>query len=123
LGAAACLSVTAAVFGVAHPARVATAMALWLLYASLLIVIMTLFSAAFRSRGGAAGAGLGFYFLALLLSAWGPAARFSFVGLMSAMHSALIGQAVSSVWPVATAVAAIVVGVVAAMGTFERQEL
>ena len=81
LGAAACLAVTAAVFGGAHPARVATAMALWLLYASLLIVVMTLFSAAFRSRGAAAGAGLGFYFLTLLLSVWGPAARYSFLGL------------------------------------------
>jgi ABC-2 type transport system permease protein len=123
LGAAACLAVTAAVFGVAHPARVATAMVLWLLYASLLIVMMTLFSAAFRSRGAAAGAGLGFYFLSLLLSAWGPAARYSFLGLMSAMRDALMGEAVSSGWPVATAVAAIVVGVVAALGTFERQEL
>ncbi len=66
-GTAACLALTAVVFGVAHPARVATAMALWLLYASLLVVVMTFFSAAFRSRGAAAGAGLGFYFLSLLL--------------------------------------------------------
>ncbi len=123
LGAAACLAVTAAVFGVAHPGRIVTAMALWLLYASLLIVVMTLFSAAFRSRGAAAGAGLGYYFLALLVSAWGPAARYSFLGLTSAMRDALMGEAVSSGWPVATAVAAIVVGVVAAVGTFERQEL
>jgi hypothetical protein len=34
-----------------------------------------------------------------------------------------MGEPVSSGWPVATAVAAIVVGVVAALGTFERQEL
>lgn len=122
-GAVACLALTAVVFGVAHPARVATAMALWLLYASLLVVVMTLFSAGFRSRGAAAGAGLGFYFLALLLSAWGPAARYSFLGLMSAMRDALMGEALSSGWPVTTAVAAIVVGVVAALGIFERQEL
>jgi len=123
LGAAACLVVTGVVFGVSHPARVATALALWLLYATLLIVVMTIFSSAFRSRGAAAGAGLAFYFLALLLSAWGPAGRYSFVGLTSAMRDALMGEAVSSGWPVATAVAAIVVGVVAALGTFERQEL
>ena len=123
LGAAACLALTAVVFGVADPARVATAMALWLLYASLLVVVMTFFSAAFRSRGAAAGAGLGFYFLTLLLSSWGPAARYSFLGLMPAMRAALLGEAVSSGWPVATAVVAIVVGVMAAVRIFERQEL
>ena len=123
LGAAACLALTAVVFGVANPARVVTAMGLWLLYASLLVVVMTLFSAAFRSRGAAAGAGLGFYFLTLLLSSWGPAARYGFLGLMPAMRDALMGETVSSGWPVATAVAAIVVGVVAAVGIFERQEL
>lgn len=123
LGAAACLAVTAVVFGTAHPARVAAAMALWLLYASLLVVVMTIFSAAFRSRGAAAGAGLAFYVLTLLLSAWGPAARYGFLGLMSAMRDVLMGQGVSSGWPVATAVVAIVLGVVAALRIFERQEL
>jgi ABC-2 type transport system permease protein len=123
LGAAACLAVTAVVFGAAYPARVATAMALWLLYASLLIVVMTLFSAGFRSRGAAAGAGLGFYFLTLLLSAWGPAARYGFVGLMRVMPNALMGKTMSLGWPVATAVTAIVVGAVTALGIFERQEL
>jgi len=123
LGAAACLALTAVVFGVANPARIATAMVLWLLYASLLVVVMTFFSAAFRSRGAAAGAGLAFYFLTLLLSTWGPAARYGFLGLMPAMRDALMGEAVSSGWPVATAVATIVVGVVAAIGVFERQEL
>jgi ABC-2 type transport system permease protein len=123
LGAAACVTLTAVVFGVADPARVATAMALWLLYASLLVVVMTLFSAAFRSRGAAAGAGLGFYFLTLLLSSWGPAARYGFLGLMPATRDALLGEPLSSGWPVATAVAAIIVGVVAAVAVFERQEL
>jgi ABC-2 type transport system permease protein len=123
LGAAACLAVTAAVFGITHPARVAMAMALWLLYASLLIVVMTLFSAGFRSRGAAAGAGLGFYVLTLLLSAWGPAARYGFVGLLRVMSDALTGKAMSFGWPVATAVVTIVVGVAAALRIFERQEL
>ena len=123
LGAAACVALTAVVFGVANPGRVMTATALWLLYASLLVVVMTCFSAAFRSRGAAAGAGLAFYFLTLLLSAWGPAARYGFLGLMSATRAALMGETVSSGWPIATAVAAIVIGAVAAVGIFERQEL
>ena len=123
LGTAACLATTVVVFNDSGAARLVTAVALWLLYASLLVVAMTLFSAAFRSRGAAAGAGLGFYFLALLFSNWGPAARYSFLGLMPAMGDALTGHGLSLGWPVATAVGAIVAGVVAAVRIFERQEL
>jgi ABC-2 type transport system permease protein len=123
LGTAACLAMTAVVFTGVDAARLVTAVALWLLYASLLVVMMTVFSAAFRSRGAAAGAGLAFFFLTLLLSSWGPAARYSFLGLVPAMGAALKAVAVSSGWPVTTAVAAIVVAAVAAVAVFEKQEL
>jgi hypothetical protein len=95
--------------------------ALSLRYASLLIAVMTLFSAAFRSRGAPAGAGLGFSFLTLLLSNCAPAgARYSFLGLMPVMRDALMGKSLSLGWSVATAVAAIAVAAVAAVGIFER---
>jgi ABC-2 type transport system permease protein len=123
LGTAACLALTVVVFGSADAGRLAAMVTLWLLYASLLVVVMTLFSAAFRSRGAAAGAGLGFYFLTLLLSAWGPTARYGFPGLMPAMRDALMGKPLAAAWPVATAVIAIVAGAVAAVAIFERQEL
>ena len=123
LGTAVCLAVTAVVFDGAGGARLVTAVALWLVYAVLLIVVMTLFSSAFQSRGAAAGAGLGFYFLTLLLSAWGPAARNSFVGLVLATQKTLVVESLSLGWPIATAVVAIGVGTVAAVGIFERQEL
>ena len=123
LGTAACVAMTAVVFDGTDAVRLVTAVAFWLLYAALLIVVMTLFSAAFRSRGAAAGAGLGFYFLTLLFSNWAPAARYSFLGLMPAMRDALMGEAVSAGWPVVTAVVASVVGAIAAVGIFERQEL
>ena len=123
LGTVACVVVTAAVFDGADGGRLVTAVALWLVYALLLVVVMTLFSGAFRSRGAAAGAGLGFYFLTLLLSSWGPAARYGFLGLVPAMRDALMGQALSLGWPLATATAAIVVAGAAAVGIFERQEL
>jgi len=123
LGTAACVAMTAVVFDGGVGVRLVEAVALWLIYASLLIVVMTLFSAAFRSRGAAAGAGLGFFFLSLLLSSWRPVARYTFVGLLPAMSNALTGKAVAAGWPVATAVAAIVGGAVAAVGVFGRQEL
>jgi ABC-2 type transport system permease protein len=124
LGTAACLAMTAVVFPGSDPARLVTAVALWLLYASLIVVMMTVFSAAFRSRGAAAGAGLAFFFLTLLLASWGPAARYSFLGLVPATGNALRGAAVfSSGWPVMTAVAAIMVAAIVAVRVFEKQEL
>jgi hypothetical protein len=84
---------------------------------------MTFFSAAFRSRGAAAGAGLGFFFLTLLLSNWGPASQYTFAGMMPAMSDALMGRPLSAHWPVATAVAATLAGVWMAVRVFERQEL
>lgn len=125
LGTVACVIVTVGVFGEGDNARLLTAVALWLLYASLLVVVMTFFSAAFRSRGAAAGAGLGFFFGTLLLSNWAPAAHYTFLGLLPAMGHALTGQRQPFPlgWPVTMAVAAIVVGAWAAVRTFERQEL
>lgn len=123
LGTAACLAMTAVVFDGTGGGRLVTAVAVWLLYASLLIVVMTLFSAAFRSRGAASGAGLAYFFVTLLLSNWGPMARYSFLGLLPAMGRALIGAPMSLGWPVATALGAILVGVAAAVRIFERQEL
>jgi len=123
LGTAVCLAVTAVVFDGGDGARLVTAVAVWLVYAVLLVVVMTLFSAAFHSRGAAAGAGLGFYFVTLLLSAWGPAARNSFVGLVLATQKALVIESQSLGWPIATGVVAIGLGAVAAVGIFERQEL
>ena len=123
LGTAVCLAMTAVVFDMARTDRLVMAVAFWLLYATLLVVVMTLFSSAFRSRGAAAGAGLAFYFLVLLLSAWGPAARYGFVGLVPAIRDALMGEPLSAGWPVATGAIAVAIGVFASVKIFERQEL
>lgn len=123
LGTVACLVTTAVVFDGTGGARLVTAVALWLLYATLLIVVMTLFSAALRSRGAASGAGLVYFFVALLLANWGPMARYTFIGLVPAMGHALTGSAMALGWPIATAAAGLLAGVAAAVATFERQEL
>ena len=123
LGTAACLAMTAVVFDTSGATRLLQVVALWLLYAILLVVVMTLFSASFASRGAAAGAGLGYYFLMLLLSAWGPTAEYSFAGIIPAMRDVLMGRGELSPWPIITAAVAIVAGSVAAAGVFERKEL
>ena len=119
LGTAVCVVVTALVFDHSNAARLVPAVALWLLYASLLTVVMTLFSSAFRSRGAAAGAGLAFFFLTLLLALWGPAARHSFLGLMPAIDNVLLARPVSLGWPVVSAFAVIALGTVAAVAIFD----
>ena len=123
LGTLVCVAMTAVVFGSAPIDRLLMAVAIWLLYAALLVVVMTLLSAAFRSRGAAAGAGLAFYFLVVLLSTWGPAARYAFVGLFPAIGAALLGKPLAVGWPVATAALGLVIGVLASVKVFERQEL
>jgi len=123
LGTAACLAMTAVAFHGARVTGLVTAVTLWLLSATLLVVVMTLFSAAFRSRGAAAGAGLGFYFVTLLFSNWKLTADYTFLGLQSAMRDALRGVEMSLAWPIGTAVLAMVGGAWAAVRIFERQEL
>src|SRR5262249_24571142 len=100
-----------------------TSVSVWTIDALLLIVVMTLLSAGFASRGASAGAGLGFFFLTLLFSIWPPATRYTFVGLMSASGKALLQQPTGAVWPVATALGAGVLCAWGALRVFEKQEL
>jgi len=104
LGTAACVGMMALLFDGSNAPRLVTAVALWLLYASLLVVVMT---------------------LTLLFSNWSPAAHYSFLGLLPAMHDALTGesQASSLGWPLTTAAAAIALGTAATVRIFEQQEL
>jgi ABC-2 type transport system permease protein len=123
LSTAVCVALTIGVFGPAPLEPLLTAVSIWTVDALLLIVVMTLFSAGFASRGASAGAGLGFWFLTLLISIWPPANRYTFVGLMSASGKALMQQPTGALWPVATALIAGVLGAWAAVRVFERQEL
>jgi ABC-2 type transport system permease protein len=118
-----CVALTIAIFGSAPLEPLLAAVSIWTVDALLLIVVMTLFSAAFASRGAAAGAGLGFFFLTLLISIWDPANRYSFVGLMSASGRALVSQPTAALWPVVTSLIAGVVCARGAVRVFERQEL
>jgi ABC-2 type transport system permease protein len=99
------------------------AVGLWLGFALLLVVVMTFFSVALRSRGGAAGAGLGFLFVTLLVGSWPPAAETTFAGLHGATGQMLTGRAAAIGWPLATAAVAALAFGAAAVGLFRRQEL
>ena len=123
LGAIVCAVLTRVIFGPAPLWPFAYAVLLWLTYALLLVIVMTVFSAWFRARGAAAGGGLAFFFLSLLIGIWPLAVRYSFAGLLPAAGKALIGQPVAVFWPLMTAVAMGIVSTAAAVRIFERQEL
>src|SRR5690242_14042292 len=80
---AVCAGLTIAIFGSGPLGPLLASVSIWMIDALLLIIVMTLFSSGFAARGASAGAGLGFFFLTLLISIWPPANRYTFVGLMS----------------------------------------
>jgi ABC-2 type transport system permease protein len=120
---AVCAVLTIVIFGPSPLEPLVASVSIWTIDAMLMIVVMTLLSSTFAARGASAGAGLGFFFLTLLISIWPPANRYSFVGLTSVSGKALMQQSSGAAWPVATA---LVMGVLCAWGaawSFERQEL
>lgn len=60
------------------------ATAAWLLFALLLVAVVLLGSAAVDSGAGAAGIGLGFFFLLMLSGVWGPMLRWTPAGMAGA---------------------------------------
>ncbi|MBX3146897.1 MAG: ABC transporter permease [Gemmatimonadales bacterium] len=99
------------------------AVALWLVHAALLVSAMTFFSVVFPSRGGAAGAGLAFFFGTLILAIWPAAARYSFIGLPGGVGAVVRSAPYAATWPVVTGVVATVAFAIAAVWAFRRQEL
>ncbi|MBK7831344.1 MAG: ABC transporter permease [Gemmatimonadetes bacterium] len=117
------LLVTRALFPPVPAAPLFTAVAIWLVHAGLVVSAMVFFSASFRSRGGAAGAGLAFVMVLLLLSMWPAAERYSFVGLSAAIANALRGGDLWWGWPVGTAMVGMVGFAVAAVVVFRGKEI
>lgn len=119
-----CGAVTRLVFPPAPVEPLVTATLLWLAFAGLVVTSMVLFSTLFNSRGAAAGAGLGFLFLTLLLSIWPAATRYSFVGLPGATGAALtMGPLDHLGWPLGTALAAAVGFTALAVARFRAVEI
>jgi ABC-2 type transport system permease protein len=123
LGAALCVGVTAVMFDTTGIVRFAAATGLWLLFASMFVAVMILFSTILGSQAGASGAGVAFYLVISVLAAWGPTRDHSPAGLMSAGDRLLLGHEVQLAWPIATSILMTVLAVAAAVLVFRRQEL
>lgn len=122
-GALVTTAVTAALFDQLPVAAFVRAVAIWLAFAMLFIAVMVLCSVLFRSRGAAAGAGLAFLFITLILSAWPVVSEWTFAGLPGASASALAGHEAVLAWPLATGAAGFIGAVVVAIRVFQRHEI
>lgn len=95
----------------------------WLLFALLLVAVVLLGSAAVDSGAGAAGIGLGFFFLLMLSGIWGPILRWTPAGMINAPGALGADAEVDVLWPALTTAALAAVLVWAAVKVFERREL
>lgn len=99
------------------------ATAAWLLFALLLVAVVMLGSAAVDSGAGAAGIGLGFFFLLMLSGVWGPMLRWTPAGMAGAPAALGADLEVEVLWPAVTTAILTAVLVWAAVKVFERREL
>jgi ABC-2 type transport system permease protein len=123
LGWAVCLGVTALLFELNAVGDFVMGTVAWLVLALLMVAVVSMFSAVIKSQAGAAGAGVGFYLVMVILSAWGPARDNTFAGLFTASDRLVTGQEVELMLPIVTAIALAVLCVAVAVAVFNRQEL
>ena len=123
VGSLVTIGVTAALFDNLPIRDFLIATAIWLAWAMTFAGVMVLCSAAFRSRGAAAGMGLAVLFGTLILAIWPPMRQWTFAGLTGASGAALMGKEVAVLWPLITAGLALVLVTLAAVRIFEGKEL
>lgn len=114
--------VTILVFGEAPPAELWGPTLVWLVFAALLISISVLLSSVVSTLA-AAGIGVGVFFALSLGALWGPAVKYSPVGLVTAPTELLAGKDPSTAWPIATGIAAAFICTAVAAALFSRREL
>jgi ABC-2 type transport system permease protein len=115
-------AITLAVFGTAPAAVLWQATLAWWLFAALLVAITTVLSSRLPTLA-AAGLGVGAFFVLSLAALWGPAVRYTPVGLTLAPSRLLAGEATSLAWPVASTIALTAALVGLAAWLFSRREL
>lgn len=100
------------------------AVAVWIVWAWTVIAIVTVFSCLLTSGLGAAGAGLGVLVVVAVLSLWGPAVRWSVVGVPGLVGSLVSStQGLSVWWPLAGAVVTSAACLALSVVVFGRREI
>lgn len=122
LGTLVTQGITYAVFGTAPFEALWAATAAWLGFAALLVALTTALSAVFPTLA-AAGIGIGAFFALSLAGLWGPAARYSPVGLTLAPAKLLVGEPVALAWPAFSTLLLTAALVALAAWLFSRREI
>ena len=123
LGTALCIATTVALFGTGSIGPFVEAVVLWLVFATMILLLMIMLSAAMRSQAPAIGAGIGLWIALLFLTGFPLLRDHSPAGLMASNDAALRGRDVALLWPIATSVLAGLVFVAAAVWFMGRREL
>ena len=120
---AACIAVTAVLLGAGPAAQAVAAVAIWFVYAVVLLSVMVLLSAVLSAPAAAAGAGIGVYASFAILAQFEATSRLTPAGLMPAAQAVLNGQAAHWQAPVVTGIAASAACLAAAVWRFARREI
>ena len=115
--------VTRLLFSEAPVGPLAGATAAWLLVGGLFVSLLVLASAALDSAAGASGLGFAAYLVLAIAGAWGPLARWTPAGLLSAPDRIAGGTDAALLWPILTGFVLVGVLAVAAVAVFRRREL
>jgi len=115
-------AVTLAVFGTAPADALWLATGVWLVYAALLIALVTVFSAVMPTLA-AAGTGVGAMLALSIAALWGPLVKYSPAGLAPAPMAVITGKDPELLWPIVSGVAATALLVAVAAALFSRREL
>lgn len=114
---------TQAVFGHASWVRLFAATGVWVALALWGVTAVILLSTALESASATAGLGIAAWVVLSVISAWGPAARWSPAGLLGAPTALAAGTETSWAWPLATGIVTAALFVVAAVLVMRRREL
>ncbi|HUK78215.1 MAG TPA: ABC transporter permease subunit [Thermoleophilia bacterium] len=123
VGAALCIVTTVVLFGSASIGPFIETTALWLVFATMVLMLMVLLSAAMRGQAPAIGAGIALWIGLLVFTGFPLIRDHSPAGLMAASDAALKGRDVALLWPLATTVLAAAALLAAAAWAFGRREL
>ena len=123
LGAAVCIATTVVLFGGAAVGPFVEAVALWLAFAALMLMLTIMLSAALRGQAPAAGAGIGVWVSLVVLTGFPLIRDHSPAGLVAANDAALRHRDVALLWPVVTSLILAAACLAAAIWLFRRREL
>lgn len=123
VGTVLCVAATVAIFGAGPIGRFLAAIALWFLYAVLVIAASTLLSALLRSQIAAAVGAVAVVIAVSVLAELPWLRAYTPAGLVQAGNAMLTAQHAATVMPVVTAVVCTVLLLGAAVAVFGRREL